>query len=203
VLRAGGRVFAERGYHGATLDDVAAQAGVSKGALYHYFPSKQALFLALIQERLTAGLDDAAAQIAEGGREQDHIALAADSFLRRLERDPRWLPLLLEFLAYGSRDERARAGVVAHFLRPARERVAAMARQLAPDGLLDRAAISADELGVATAALINGLAIERAFDPQAVPEDLAGRVLTLLVAGLRAQSAPPSASSPPPASPPG
>ena len=56
--------------------------------------------------------------------------------------------------------------MVPHFLRPALERIAALARQLAPDGLLDRAAISADELGVATAALLNGLAIERAFDRQ-------------------------------------
>lgn len=193
VLRAAGRVFAERGFHAATLDDVAGEAGVSKGALYHYFPSKQELFLALLNEHLAAGLDDADAMIAERGPEPEQIGLAAEGFLRRVGHDPRWLPLLLEFLAYGSRDEQARAGVIAHFLRPARERVATTVRQVAPDGL-DRAAVSADELGVAVAALVNGLAIERAFDPPAVPEDLLSRLIGLITAGLQAQS--PDAGAP-------
>src|SRR5207302_11360194 len=70
VLRAAARVFAERGYHGATLDGVVAEAGLSKGALYHYFPSKQDLFLALLEERLGAGISDVEAVVAEGGMEQ-------------------------------------------------------------------------------------------------------------------------------------
>lgn len=41
-------VFASKGYHGAVVDDIVAASDTSKGAFYHYFPSKQAIFLALM-----------------------------------------------------------------------------------------------------------------------------------------------------------
>jgi AcrR family transcriptional regulator len=186
LLRAAGHVFAQRGYHGATLDDVLAQAGVSKGALYHHFGSKQELFLALLERNLGAGLDDADALVAEHAGTRDEAGLAAESFFRRVTRDPRWVPLLLEFLAYGTRDAQAGAGVLAHFLRPARRRTADAIRRMAPDGL-EHAPVTADELGLAVAALVNGLSIESAYDADAVPDDLLPRLLGVLVAGLQAQ----------------
>jgi AcrR family transcriptional regulator len=48
VLRAAGTLFAERGYAGTRLDDVAAAAGVTKPIVYRHFESKQALYLALL-----------------------------------------------------------------------------------------------------------------------------------------------------------
>lgn len=48
VLQAALEVFAEKGYHEATMDEVAKVAQVSKGALYLHFPSKQELFASLL-----------------------------------------------------------------------------------------------------------------------------------------------------------
>lgn len=183
LLRASGRVFAERGFHRATLEAVAAEAGVSKGALYHYFTSKEQLFLALLEERLGAGLSDIEAVIAERGAGGEELGAAMETFLRRINRDPRWLPLLLEFLAYGSRDPAAKAGIIEHFLRPAREAPARTARSL---GIPESELLSHDELGLTLAALTNGLAIERAFDPGVVPKDLLARLFIVLRAGLSA-----------------
>jgi AcrR family transcriptional regulator len=42
--------FARKGYHGTTMETIAAEAGIAKGAIYLYFPSKEALFLALYQK---------------------------------------------------------------------------------------------------------------------------------------------------------
>lgn len=185
LLRAAGRVFAEHGFHGATLEAVAAGAGVSKGALYHYFPSKEQLFLSLLEDRLGAGLGDIEAVIAERGSDGEQLGAAIETFLRRINRDPRWLPLLLEFLAYGSRDPAAKAEITEHFLRPAREAPARTARRLGiPGG--ERALLSPDELGLVLAALTNGLAIELAFDPGVVPKDLLARLFVVLQAGLSA-----------------
>jgi AcrR family transcriptional regulator len=47
ILEAANKVFAERGYHEATMEDIAKQLGVSKGAIYLYFPSKEDLFEAM------------------------------------------------------------------------------------------------------------------------------------------------------------
>jgi len=57
ILAAALRCFARRGYHATTVDDIAAEAGVSKGAPYVYFDSKQALFRALY-DRWDCGLAD-------------------------------------------------------------------------------------------------------------------------------------------------
>ena len=183
LLRSAGRVFAEHGFHQATLEAVAAEAGVSKGALYHYFPSKEQLFLALLEDRLGAGLSDIEAVIAERGTESKHLGAAIETFLRRINRDSRWLPLLLEFLAYGTRDPAAKTAITEHFLRPAREAPARTARGL---GIPESELLSHDELGLVLAALVNGLAIERAFDPGAVPEDLLPRLFIILREGLTA-----------------
>ena len=53
LMGAAMNVFAGKGYHGAIVDDIVAASGTSKGAFYHYFPSKQGIFLTLMDE-LTA-----------------------------------------------------------------------------------------------------------------------------------------------------
>ena len=61
LLAAARRVFLERGYFAATLDQIADEAGFSKGAVYSRFASKADMFLALLEDRIT----ERAAQNAE------------------------------------------------------------------------------------------------------------------------------------------
>lgn len=63
LLDAALRVFAERGYQGARVRDIAAEAQVAAGLLYHYFPSKEAVLRALF-ERSTALVMEAFARVA-------------------------------------------------------------------------------------------------------------------------------------------
>ena len=57
IIAAALACFARAGYHATTMDDVAAQAGVSKGTPYLYFPGKEALFIAL-HEKWDCGISD-------------------------------------------------------------------------------------------------------------------------------------------------
>ena len=50
LLAAARELFTERGYAGAGRDDIAARAGVTRGALYHHFANKQAVFLAVVED---------------------------------------------------------------------------------------------------------------------------------------------------------
>jgi|YelNatPaOPRAMG01_1025707.scaffolds.fasta_scaffold00016_83 AcrR family transcriptional regulator len=51
IMEAAIRLFAERGYHETKMDDVAELAGLSKGAIYLYYKSKEDLFCALLEEK--------------------------------------------------------------------------------------------------------------------------------------------------------
>ena len=64
VLDAALEVFTELGFERATLQDVADRAGVTKGALYHYFDSKNELFLELMRERVKAHVSERYAIVA-------------------------------------------------------------------------------------------------------------------------------------------
>ncbi|MDD5491458.1 MAG: helix-turn-helix domain containing protein, partial [bacterium] len=52
LLTAARTIFTHKGFHRSTMDDVASEAGISKGALYLYFPSKEKLFMAIIEQGL-------------------------------------------------------------------------------------------------------------------------------------------------------
>jgi len=52
LLAAARRVFADRGYHETTVEDVTRAAGVAKGTFYLYFDEKREIFLAIIRELL-------------------------------------------------------------------------------------------------------------------------------------------------------
>ncbi len=54
VLESAAQLFAERGYHRSTIEDVASAAGVAKGTIYWYYHSKKALFLAALQRSAEA-----------------------------------------------------------------------------------------------------------------------------------------------------
>lgn len=77
LLAAALRVFAERGFAAARLDDVAREAGVSKAALYLYFESKQAIFEALVRSAVLHNIERLEAMVA--GSEE-----SAGDLLRRL-----------------------------------------------------------------------------------------------------------------------
>jgi AcrR family transcriptional regulator len=71
ILNAAVDVFARKGYHGAGVEDIVAASGTSKGAFYHYFESKQAIFLTLMD-----GLADVIEHGVESAISAEHGAMA-------------------------------------------------------------------------------------------------------------------------------
>ncbi|MEM7273752.1 MAG: TetR/AcrR family transcriptional regulator [Actinomycetota bacterium] len=73
LLEAGRRLFADRGLTGTTVDAIAAEAGCSKGLVYHYFPTKEALAEAILIDWL-AQVATLAASVADIADPVDRLA---------------------------------------------------------------------------------------------------------------------------------
>src|SRR4029078_1251066 len=126
LLRAAAEVFAAKGFHAATLTDVADEGGYSIGGVYSNFASKDALFQALMEERLRAVEASLAASfpatrtIGAGGTASidDVIESALDEMAAAEDAvPPGWWRLLAEFRAYAADKPEIRRELAASDLR--------------------------------------------------------------------------------------
>jgi AcrR family transcriptional regulator len=181
LLAAARSVFARRGFHGSSVEEIASEAGYSTGALYSNFEGKEDLFLVLMEREI----DEHAREIAQAVEERPSIAEraqgGAQQWMTMIDREPELLLLFMEFWAYGVRDPQMRPKVAARFAQ-----VRALLTELISDGMREfelELEISPEHLAVAIDALADGIARQKLADPQAVPDDLMGRVLSLLLLG--------------------
>ncbi|KAA2244033.1 TetR/AcrR family transcriptional regulator [Salinarimonas soli] len=103
IIEAGLAEFAEKGFAATRLDDVAARAGIAKGTIYRYFPSKEALFEAALISRVAPMLDGVEAVLADyPGSSADLLRLLLERVHRELvDSDARILMRVI--IAEGSR----------------------------------------------------------------------------------------------------
>lgn len=87
ILAAGMRVFAERGYTAATLAEIGARAQVTRGAVYHHFGDKAALYVAAISERWATVGARVWAPLAEDGPVRPRLRRCLITYLRAMEDD--------------------------------------------------------------------------------------------------------------------
>lgn len=101
ILAAASRTFARVGYAGATLDEIAADAGLTKGAVYWHFKSKKDLFLALLEGRLKYRLTVIPKAALEAVASEDKVEGLTAMMLEQLQfalADSDWPRLYLEYL---------------------------------------------------------------------------------------------------------
>ena len=119
LLRAASRLFLRNGFVATSLSDIAEEAGLTKGAVYSNFESKEDLFLALLagdQARPYAAQEDLAPSDMSTVEGADALARARawGEHLGGLQPNRRNVALFLEMNAFALRNERTRAGVAAH-----------------------------------------------------------------------------------------
>jgi AcrR family transcriptional regulator len=179
LLDAARTVFAASGFHGASVEEIAAAAGFSTGALYSNFDGKEDLFLALMEREIDEHAREIAAAVAARPSVAERAAGGARQWMAMIEREPELVLLFTEFWAYGVREPQVRPKIAARF-----SQVREMLTRLIADGVREfdlELAIPVHELAIAIDALADGIARQRLTDPDAVPEDLMGRVLALLL----------------------
>lgn len=176
MLAAARDVFAERGFAGASTDQVAAAAGFTKGAVYSNFGSKDELFLALMEAEVAARVEAVERALAVTTDLPGALAVVGAQLSRR---DAAWQLLYLEFWQRAVRDPAARTAFVAS-RRELRARVAEVVERFLADHPV-RTGWDAGNLTLVLIALTNGLTLEALPDPQAVPDDVLPRVLADLL----------------------
>jgi AcrR family transcriptional regulator len=182
LLAAARGAFARNGFHGASVEEIASEAGYSTGALYSNFDGKEDLFLVLMEREI----DEHAREIAEAVRASASVAERATGGARRwmtmIEREPELLMLFMEFWAYGVRDAQVRPKVAQRFAQ-----MRQVLTSLVADSVRDfelELDMPAEQLAIVIDALADGIARQKLTDPEAIPDDLMGRVLSLLFAAV-------------------
>ena len=189
VLEAARRVFLARGYQGATLEQIADEAGFSKGVVYSQFKNKADLFLALLEDRIA----ERAAQNARLAESlpPGEVRALVDQLARGDQATPGWQLLVIEFRVHAARDPELSRRYAAAHARTVEALASVLERVFAHDG--QAPVLPARQLAELTLALSTGSTLEQAANPDALGgEQLAGQLATLLEPLVRAPAPAPA-----------
>ncbi len=157
------QVFLRRGFHAATLEEIAAEAGVTKGAVYSNFESKADLFMAVLDARTRGRLDvfervrSSAASMEDSARAYARVMLDDDP-------EGRWASALVEAWAASEGDKafRARLAAVSEDING---KVGEVIGEIAARGDLELP-FPAERVAQIGAAVARGLLLQRLHDPR-------------------------------------
>src|SRR5215212_6659003 len=182
LIGAADRCFVEGGFHPTSLDQIAAAAGCTKGAVYSNFASKEDLFFAVYErraERALAGIEEV---LSENGPAAGLELLASEAARRRGGADDGWLAVFFEFWAHVVRRPELRDSFAKIHGRALEPMAAALERFAGERGI--SIPVEARSLNVAMNAMVLGLSLERLTQPDAVDGGLGARMVRLVLEDL-------------------
>ena len=173
-------VFSRGGYYAASLDEIAAEAGYSKGAVYSNFSNKEGLFLALIDRRFAKDAQDypGIADFMKEGLQFEEFEEDFD-FREEIMKDPTWNILMVEFFLYAMREGNNRAELAARYkqLRGLmEENLSTLYARLGKKPMLPVA-----ELPWSVFALGMGMMLQFLIEPEGLPKGVYERALQQLL----------------------
>jgi AcrR family transcriptional regulator len=167
IMAAAIHLFSHSGFEAASVADICAQAQVSKGAFYHHFPSKQALFLAIVDQWLK-GVDT---QLFASRRKNEtvprSITRMADTLGFVFKAASGQLPMFMEFMVQASRDQAVWNATIAPYRRY-QQQFAALLEEGIREGSIkpdvDVQAVSWSLMSLAIGILLQGVVDPKAAD---------------------------------------
>lgn len=183
ILQISQTLFSQNGYDATGVAEICQAAGVSKGAFYHHFPSKQAVFLTLLEGWL-AVLDARMAPLLQGARSVPEGFLDAASVAGLVFKSAGGqLPMFLEFWRESSHDPRVWQATIAPYRRY-QEQFAELIRRGIQEGSLRP--VDPQDAARVIVALALGVILQGAFDPQAADwGSVTRRGIQFLMEGLQ------------------
>ncbi|WP_329062345.1 TetR/AcrR family transcriptional regulator [Amycolatopsis sp. NBC_01480] len=186
LLDAAAQVFARKGFAGASVDDIAAQAGFTTGALYSHFSSKEEVFIELLASRSRHRLVEAVEIVADAGRSLDETRSAMSRLVADVaDHDTDFALLQAEFWLYAIRRPEFQQHLAGQFRANRDALTAVLAARAEKRG--EGGERPFEELSTVLLALFQGLVQLRRTDPDLVPESLYGEASSWLFSGLAAR----------------
>jgi AcrR family transcriptional regulator len=189
LLDAAQACFRQSGFHGTTVEDVAARAGLSKGAVYWHFKGKRELFLALLERYVNSLLERYADSFQEASRPTSDGKVSAVEALRGMvevlgpQESSEWVELSLEFIAHAGRDPDLRE-LLLNMYRALRGAVQHQIERGIREGQLRP--IDASAFAAAAVATLDGLVVQKVIEPELDLESLWREAVDVLVRGIEA-----------------
>ncbi|MGH2517689.1 MAG: TetR/AcrR family transcriptional regulator [Ktedonobacterales bacterium] len=184
ILEAAIRVFAEHGFSDARMEDIAKESGMSKGAVYLYYKSKDAIISALLRAMFTWMMRGFRTTLEGSGTATERLQGMVGMFADEIDRMAVAMPIMLEFYAIAARQSRVRdffGQVYVEF----RDDLSRLIRQGIEDG--EFRAVDPDEVALTFLALAEGLTLIWAMNPRGLAwREHANAALRLLLDGLSA-----------------
>jgi AcrR family transcriptional regulator len=183
LLEAAAQVYARRGFAGATLDEVASEAGFTKGAVYAHFGSKENLLLALLEEHLAGQVVE---QLELFDRERatwERPLAGSDSWMTSVGENPERFRLFVELWVYAQRDETMRERL-ATGLEQLRVTFAGFAAASAADAGVESPPRSAEQFANVMLGLGIGLGMLELTEPGVVSPALLGATISVLIRAM-------------------
>ena len=168
IIAAATAVFAEKGFGGATMADIAAEAGINKATIYLYFDSKDALIRSIAERMFAQELVDLRAAAEAPGTATERLNAFYESIITDEAEFLPLMPIVYEFYARGLRREDVRP-VIANFLNQS----AALLASIIQDGVEsgEFAPTDADKAARALVALLSGTVLHWVYAPKEVDID--------------------------------
>ena len=165
IITASAALFSQAGYEAASVAQICEQAGVSKGAFYHHFPSKQDLFLAILEDWLS-GLDSRLENARAGDESVPQSLLRMAGTMGEVFRVASGqLPMFMEFMVRASRDQAVWNAAIAPYRRYQR-RFAGLISAGQREGSI-RADVDPQTAAWALISLAVGILLQGVVDPAA------------------------------------
>jgi len=182
ILHSAQQLFAQNGYDATGVAEICKQAKVSKGAFYHHYPSKQAVFLTLLEDWLSV-LDLQMAGLLAGGQNvSEGLVRSAAVIGTVFESASGLLPMFLEFWREASHHPQVWQATIAPYRRY-QELFAGIVRMGVEEGSLRP--VDPDCAARVIVALALGLILQGVIDPQgAAWNEVTRQGMELLMKGL-------------------
>jgi AcrR family transcriptional regulator len=175
LIQSAEKIFARDGFEAAKLEEIAADAGYTRGAFYANFESKEDLFFALLEQEISTRIATLEREMSKVRDPEAKLKAMREFFLEKT-LDRRWCLLALEFKLFAVRHPDVRRRLATMHRRFVAPRVGMLDEVMRALG--KKLPVSTVAVGVSLASVGNILMLENMLDPSFMPQGDARQIMS-------------------------